>query len=314
MNYLIEKGYIEELECGSNFAFLLNDNSYFLPTEYKVLQSQVNDHFVKCMKMMHNGKAELFYSVSSYKSLFSLIPSLEPEVFITIVNNLFAGIVDIKNNGFLSCKNIDKSLEHIFVDPNTCKVSLVYIPIDKHECNDDSAFENDLRSSLVRLIEGVNSLSSSPKVIQLRTDLQDGKKTIEYLAAGKQMSSNQNHKQNAPQSKNVTSGTGSAVNSSKGTLKLIGMNLGFNFMIEINKDLFVIGKKDTNDAAITFNKMISRIHCNVIRKNGLYYINDLQSSNGTFVNGKKVMPNQPVPLKDGDTVRLADVNFSVSIN
>ena len=39
MNVLAENNYIKEMECGSNFSYILSDNSTFLSTEYKVLQS-----------------------------------------------------------------------------------------------------------------------------------------------------------------------------------------------------------------------------------------------------------------------------------
>lgn len=70
MNALIENNYIKEIECGSNFSYILNDNSTFLSTEYKVLQSQANSCFVKCMKMMYNGKVPTILSHEGIKVLF----------------------------------------------------------------------------------------------------------------------------------------------------------------------------------------------------------------------------------------------------
>ena len=49
MNRLLENGQLQEMSCGSNFAYVLNNNGLFLPTEYKVLQSQSSGGFVKCM-------------------------------------------------------------------------------------------------------------------------------------------------------------------------------------------------------------------------------------------------------------------------
>ena len=37
MNRLIENGHILEMACGTNFSYILSDNSIFLSTEYKVL-------------------------------------------------------------------------------------------------------------------------------------------------------------------------------------------------------------------------------------------------------------------------------------
>lgn len=39
MNVLIENGLITEMECGANIAYVLEDNTAFLPTEYKVIKS-----------------------------------------------------------------------------------------------------------------------------------------------------------------------------------------------------------------------------------------------------------------------------------
>ena len=116
------------------------------------------------MKLLYNGKVQLYYLTDGYKSLTSMLPSLDAENFLTIVSNLFADIIAVKNNGFLSCQNIDVSSEHIFIDPSTYKISLVYLPIGKRLFYDVSAFENELRTSLIKFIQGIPSLSS-PKTM-----------------------------------------------------------------------------------------------------------------------------------------------------
>lgn len=73
----------------------------------------------------------------------------------------------------------------------------------------------------------------------------------------------------------------------------------------------MIGKKDTNDGVISFNKMISRVHCKITVNGNQYWITDLQSANGTFVNHARLQPNQSTPLKNGDLVKLANSDFQV---
>ena len=85
MNTLLEKNVISELQCGSNFSYILSDNNNFLPTEYKVLQSQANSCFVKCMKMLYNGHVQLYYLTSGLKSFASMLPLMDPESFLTIM-------------------------------------------------------------------------------------------------------------------------------------------------------------------------------------------------------------------------------------
>lgn len=304
MNFLLEKEIIKKMECGSNFAYILEDNTTFLSTEYKVLQSQDNGCFLKCMKMQFNGKTELFYLTGSLKPFASMIPSLDSNSFLTIVGNIFKDIMAVKNNGFLSCNNIDISFESIFVDPNTYKVSLVYLPLNQHIYEDTSAFENELRTSLVKLISGISTLSNA-KTMQLSADLQNGSLNIEniYSRLGGKVSEPQ--KEPRKEVDNVNPGRSD-------TIKLVAMNAPYRVEVLVNKDEFIIGKKESEvDGVVSFNKMISRVHCKITKINGVFYISDLQSANGTYVNKMRLQPNVPQQIKAGDVIRMADSDFQV---
>lgn len=305
MNLLIENKIITQVECGSNFAYILNDNNIFLSTEYKVLQSQAKSCFVKCMKMMYNGKVQLYYITQSLKTFSSMIPSLDTESFLTIVSNLFSDIIEVKHNGFLSCQNIDISFEHIYVDPTTYKVSLVYLPLSKKVYNDPSSFENEVRTALVKLISCIPNLSSA-KTMQLSADLSNGTLTMENLYSrikgGKVINP-------VP-----VSSEGKGTSAEPSTLRIVAMNAPMRIEIVVTKDEFVIGKKaELCDGVIGFNKMISRSHCKICRRGSQYTVTDLQSANGTFVNKVRLQPNQPHPIRNGDIIRLANSDFQVSM-
>ena len=48
---------------------------------------------------------------------------------------------------------------------------------------------------------------------------------------------------------------------------------------------------------------VSRRHARIVRNNGTYYIEDLGSTNGTYVNrGRRLLPGNSQMLKDGDEV------------
>ncbi len=53
--------------------------------------------------------------------------------------------------------------------------------------------------------------------------------------------------------------------------------------------------------------LISREHIRIDHENGEYYIEDLDSTNGTRVNGSNIGGKGKVRLSDGDIVILADV-------
>lgn len=58
-------------------------------------------------------------------------------------------------------------------------------------------------------------------------------------------------------------------------------------VFHLDKDVHKIGRGRKNDFIIHDNE-VSREHCQLIRKGGFYELVDLDSSNGTFVNGQRV--------------------------
>ena len=45
-------GMITEEQCGENFAYILEDKTDFLITEYKMMHGQEADFLLKCVKML----------------------------------------------------------------------------------------------------------------------------------------------------------------------------------------------------------------------------------------------------------------------
>ena len=139
-----------ELKCGDNIAYILKDNSMFLTTEYKVLQSQTGGCFLRSMKMLYNGRIQLYYMTDSWRPLSALLPLLSSDRFLAVASSLLSAVEEVKNNGFLSCRNLELSGDRIYVDMNTSKVRLIYLPVSVPVFQDETAFETELRAELLR--------------------------------------------------------------------------------------------------------------------------------------------------------------------
>ena len=304
MNTLIEKRQISEMACGSNFSYILGDNTMFSSTEYKVLQSRSDSCFVRCMKMQMNGHIQLYYLTSDFKPLSALLSSLDPDSFLVVISNMLADMIEVKQNGFLSCENIDISFERIYVDPSTLKISLIYLPVNYRLFDSYSDFENELRTALIKVIS--NMPYSAPKLQRLISDLSNALLTFEDIfnnIKGDKKAITV-HKTSEP--KEYKTGSVSC------TYKLVAVNAPMKTEILVNRDEFIVGKKaGMCDGVITFNKMISRRHCKFNLVNGSLMITDLQSANGTFVNRVRLRPNQPEKVNQGDIIRLADTDFQL---
>lgn len=71
--------------------------------------------------------------------------------------------------------------------------------------------------------------------------------------------------------------------------------------IPIDKPSLSVGRKPDNDIVID-NPAISSHHCKIVMKGDTYYVEDLESTNGTFVNEKRVVKSG---LHDQDVIGVA---------
>ena len=56
---------------------------------------------------------------------------------------------------------------------------------------------------------------------------------------------------------------------------------------------------------------VSRRHAAIICHGGELFITDLDSSNGTYLNGMRLFPHQPRLLSDGDEIRIGRATLHV---
>ena len=300
-NLSVETGILSEMNCGNNFSYILNDSSCFSQTEYKVLHSNENSCLAKCMKMLFNEKIQFYYVTNEYKSFASMLYNLDAEGFLVIATNILRSVLDVKNNGFLSCKNIDISFEHIYVEPGTRKVYLIYLPINRGFYIDDSTFENELRTELVKLILGIDVLST-PNTMKFLADLQNGMLSLDDLLARVQVTTSSIQKVEIPKQ------------TYYGRIKLIAMNAQERTVLNVDKECYVIGRSEESaDGVITYNKMIGRAHCRILKREDEFFVEDLNSANGTLLNRARLYPNTPCLLANGDILRLANLDFKVLI-
>ncbi len=71
----------------------------------------------------------------------------------------------------------------------------------------------------------------------------------------------------------------------------------------IDQERVVIGRGSDCDIVLP-KRQISRQHAQIERDDGGYLLRDLESKNGTYVNGREVR-GDPYRLKDGDEIQLA---------
>lgn len=68
--------------------------------------------------------------------------------------------------------------------------------------------------------------------------------------------------------------------------------------LEISEDVLFVGRSPDNDIRIT-DGTVSRKHLKVLRKSGKFFVQDLQSKNGTFVDGKHISAGVECEVQEG---------------
>jgi hypothetical protein len=76
-----------------------------------------------------------------------------------------------------------------------------------------------------------------------------------------------------------------------------------NQVFDLDKDVISLGREAGNDLVIE-DPQVSRRHARLTRQGNSYLLEDLGSTNGTFVNGSRV--TTPVLLANNDMIGLAD--------
>ena len=76
-------------------------------------------------------------------------------------------------------------------------------------------------------------------------------------------------------------------------------------------DDITVGRETDNKVPLAFN-VLSRHHAHVFAADGAWFVEDLDSANGTFHRGKQLAPHAKTELANGDVVRFGTITMSIS--
>src|SRR5436190_3426695 len=77
--------------------------------------------------------------------------------------------------------------------------------------------------------------------------------------------------------------------------------------INLVKDLTLCGRDEDSDVRLD-HKSVSKLHCVIVKTDGVLLLRDLGSTNGTRVNGQRV---RRAALLPNDTLSVANLKFVV---
>ena len=83
--------------------------------------------------------------------------------------------------------------------------------------------------------------------------------------------------------------------------------------IEIGYLPFIIGKQDMICDYVLDAEGVSRLHLQFFEKENTLYVRDLNSRNGTYINGKKLENEENMEMNNGDNINICGINYRLEI-
>ncbi|WP_416181211.1 FHA domain-containing protein [Chloroflexus sp.] len=113
-----------------------------------------------------------------------------------------------------------------------------------------------------------------------------------------------------------------AMETKSASIALVVLSSGRRIVLPVTPEL-VIGRKDQQrnffpdvDLSLDggYDAGVSRRHARIVCRDGSYVLEDLGSSNGTFLNRQRVSPDHPMPLHHGDEIQFGMLLVRFEIN
>lgn len=82
-------------------------------------------------------------------------------------------------------------------------------------------------------------------------------------------------------------------------------------VVPLTKFPFYIGSAREYADFVPVGEGVSRIHCCISKKENNFYLSDLNSTNGTYLNGKEVLPGKDMLLSANDEIRVTSQEFYI---
>ncbi len=242
------------------------------------------------------------------------------------IRELFRKVIDVIDSSkhfLLDIDSIVVNEDYIYYDTVKNEVRLIYLPLKVTKKNVSESVRNLFLSLIFRNIE-ISEIAKRSEISFLVDNLQSNdfdmnifKQHMNYHTGEIQVTKKESFlkrllKSKKKDSKKITPVKHKEdVEHDEATILLVEdeyPKLVFedNKIITINKDNFLIGRsKKLADYSLSEELSLGRVHAEIIREDSSYYIMDIHTKNGTFINNKRISSKKKIELKENDAIRFA---------
>lgn len=323
MNEELFAGQVTEVRNCVHAEYILNSNDAFYDIGFRVMKNQEKGCLLPCHTLKYNGRIKLVYFTDGLVPLEQKLAEMDVEQMRILISNLFEAIKEVEGNGFLDTRCIELRLARIYVDNRTSAIKLIYLPVNQPlGMGNNHDIESEMRAKLIKAMRDIR-LSDHPHVQNVVDVLMDGTLNLDGVVrslrdgimsvatepgAVQPSVAIMDTDVDVTASKSIVRERVFGVGATTLTLKAVDGPVSF----VVDRDEYLIGKSaERVDGVIAGNPAISRVHCKVIRENGAFYIADMGSSNGTFLDGIRLATSEKAKIEQGSRIRIANMEFMV---
>lgn len=282
--------------------------------------------FIPFTKNVNGSKFELKYDLSSciFLADFLLTATLTRRMFVGIIKDIVDNISSAEAHRF-NKDQLELRFGYVMLNQATLRVNFIYVPIQPYKAEGTlkellsdiikvASFDSREDTSYVPEFVQIINDGASPSMYSLKEfcikhgnaqSQQDKVVSSKYEKIKSKGDSRGGYSVNEDSNGNVTIFRGTMKKPDK-TAYLIAKR---TTPVLIDKLSFRIGKLESENEYRINNNLVSRKHAIITYESGVYYVTDLNSKNGTYLNDKRIVSNQKIKLTGGDKIAFANQSF-----
>ncbi|MBQ2937043.1 MAG: FHA domain-containing protein [Lachnospiraceae bacterium] len=293
-------------ENEKQLSFLFQEKDSYFEMGYLILKQANLAGMLPYKRVQQNGKEKLCFQISEVEKLSQILPKLAEDEVIDVLYAVVFMTQRIEENGFMKKECIWCRYEQIYMDRDSCSPMFAVLPITQEfRYADGSDWMRGFEECLYRIAEYL-SIKKQQRIQQLIKLYKTGQmKVEEFLEEINQLGNGMSGLlvDKSEEEK--------CVKSNKLELVYAGREGTFQFCV--GDEAFLIGRGMDSDGMLQISMKVSRRHCLITKINGNYFVQDLDSTNGTYVNDTQIPPYELMELEHNDILCVGDVELRVQV-
>lgn len=295
--------FYKEIRSENYIGYVFNNDVNMYSAAYHIIKKGQYNNFVKGYFLKQDGKEKMFINTSELKSLLHMVNVIDANALMYLLGKAIAFIYWVKYSSFIHLDSIVFEPADLYIDVNMNDIKFICLPISINERERDCTVAEKQFVYMISCVLYYANCFENRNCKLLYMDCQTGYYLLDDLY------------------RNLCNGrygemkilSVDEIERKKNTVNFCVLKPQDQFREDmiVDKATYIIGKKKEIVDYCINEDGVSRQHCKITINGMDILLEDMNSTNGTLVNGVRIFPEQHIPLQQGDCVTIATVTYEV---